>query len=191
MMTRDDMERLLHDDAAAARELAEAATRFSAGVWSTPLTPGGWTAAQHVVHVALAHRGIVHDVRDGVRARLRGSPRQRGWWRIAGLSQVLWLRRLPGGAQAPREIVPPAESPPCAAAIQELEASVVELAAVMRQAMTRSPEHCVQHPYFGSITLRQTMVVSAVHTRHHAKLLRRAIRLTPDSVTDSPTASSR
>ena len=190
-MTRDGMERLLRDDAAAARELTDVANRFTVDAWSAPLTPGGWTPAQHVVHVALAHRGIVHDVRDGVTARLRGSPRQRTWWRIAGLSQVLWLRHLPGGAQAPREIVPPDESPSVAAAIEELNASVVELAEVMRRAIERSTNHRVQHPYFGWITLRQTVVLSAVHTRHHTKLLRRAMRAVPDLQAISPSVSSR
>jgi hypothetical protein len=123
--------------------------------------------------------GIVRDVRDGCRTQLKGSHTQRAFWRIAGLGQVMWLDRLPSGASAPREIVPSDASPAREVALRELDLTFREFQIALRDAFARAPAYRVQHPYFGAITLRQTLVLSAVHTRHHVTLLRRALSPSP------------
>jgi hypothetical protein len=180
-MTAAELARLLRLNASAITELKAVAERIDAGVWGVPLRPGAWTPAQHVVHAALAYDGVVGDVRDGLVAQPVGTRWRRSFWRAVGLSQILWLRRLPSGVAAPVEIQPPAESPDRAAAIHELDESFAEFQTVMRRAWMDAPSHKLRHPYFGDTSLRHTLVLCAVHTRHHARLLHRVTQDAADA----------
>jgi hypothetical protein len=172
----DAYQRTLIDNSAAAEELVGAAGQFSAARWSTATRPGGWTPAQHVVHVTLAYRNAVADMRGGTRARLRGTHAKRLFWRALGLPQVLYLRRLPPGVESPSEFRPPKKSPPREQAIGNLRASVAEFVTAMTETRATRPDYALQHPYFEMISLRSTAILCAVHTRHHAKLLTRFAR---------------
>jgi uncharacterized damage-inducible protein DinB len=173
MMASVALDALLTDNAAAVAELASVVDRIDGRLWFAPVRAGGWTAAQHVAHVALAYHAAIGDVRDGRAALPIGNRWQRRLWWAVGLSQVVWFRRLPAGVEAPAEIRPPAESPAREATLQDLDASSAEFDRVMRDAWIQRRGHKVRHPYFGKISLRQTVVLCAVHTRHHTRLLGR------------------
>jgi hypothetical protein len=176
----DRYEQTLITNAEAANELVVAAAQLSHVEWTTPTRAGGWTPAQHVVHVALAYRNAVADVRDGRRAKLLGTPLRRQVWRVVGLTQVLWLHFLPAGIASPDELIPPSEARPREAVVAELIESVAEFDAAMRDAHLTRPDYRLAHPYFDKISLRSTAILCAVHTRHHAKLLRRLARAVSD-----------
>ena len=152
-------------------ELANIAVRLPSHRWSMAPAPGKWTPAQHVIHVALAYWAMTSDVRDGRPADLIGSASQRMVWRIFGLSQVIWLGRIPPGARAPRELRPTDEPRERGTVLDELRAQLEEFDAVVRHAWRTKPGHRAAHPYFGALSLRQAIRVCEVHTRHHAALL--------------------
>jgi hypothetical protein len=126
-----------------------------------------------VSHIVLSYQAFTADVCDGRTVRLIGSPRQRLLWRVFGLSQVLWLGRIPPGARAPREMRPPNDPPEQALLLQQLKSCVSEFEAAVRRAWRTTPMHRVTHPYFGALSLGQAIRVSEVHTIHHAAILAR------------------
>ena len=139
--------------------------------WSIPLAAGKWTPAQHVSHVVLAYAATTADIRDGCRAHLIGSARQRFAWRLFGLTQVTLLGRIPPGARTPRELDPSGESPDREPLLAALRSQVEEFDAAVRQRWRTVPGHRVTHPYFGALSLAQAIRVCEVHSRHHAGLL--------------------
>jgi hypothetical protein len=147
--------------------------------WAARSSPERWTPAQQVNHVVLAYRAMIHDVRDGRHAQFIGTARQRRIWRLFGLSQVMFLGRLPPGAPAPREIRPPDYSPDRTTMLRELRSALDDFERTMRSASRDRSRHRVAHPYFGWLSLRQAVRVCAVHTHHHAELLKRS--LNPDA----------
>jgi hypothetical protein len=124
-----------------------------------------------VNHVVLVYESAVGDVRDGRSVRLIGTSRQRRHWRWLGLTQILWLDRLPTGAPSPHEFLPPAESQERNALTERLHAATNEFDSAMRQAWVKHPRHRVLHPYFGAVSLRQAIRICDVHTRHHSAAL--------------------
>ncbi len=165
------LEGLLRDNRLAVDEVVRLADSINKREWTTPIAEGKWSRAQHIQHVSLAYEALVRDVRDNSHARLIGTPAKRFAWRLLGLTQVLWLKQLPRGATSPREIRPPDASPVRAALLAELRERLATFEQVMRTAWSRDAGHRVMHPYFGPITLRQAIVLAAVHTRHHAAAL--------------------
>ena len=172
-MNQRDLDARLDRNRAAVDQLIDAAVETPTGSWFVRPAPDKWTPAQQVSHIALSYAGITADVRDGVRARLIGTARRRLFWRVFGLSQVLWLGRIPPGARSPREIHPPDDSPERGALLHQLRGRVSEFEAAVRQTWRTTPMHRVAHPYFGSLSLGQAIRVCEVHTMHHAAILER------------------
>lgn len=143
--------------------------------WAARASPDRWTPAQQVNHIVLSYRAMVHDVRDGRHAQFIGTARQRRIWRLFGLSQVMFLDRIPPGARAPREIRPPDYSPDRKTLQRELRSALDDFERTMRSADSERPRHRVAHPYFGWLSLRQAVRVCTVHTHHHRELLRRSL----------------
>src|SRR6201999_3143861 len=124
-----------------------------------------WSPAQHVVHVTLAYQNAIADLRGERRAKLLGTRLHRTLWRAVGLTQVVWLRRLPGGVTSPDELVPPPFVAGRARVVGELLESVAAFEAVMREAHASRPHYELRHPYFDMISLRTAALLCAVHTR--------------------------
>ncbi|HEY5061359.1 MAG TPA: DinB family protein [Gemmatimonadaceae bacterium] len=172
-MNRRDLDARLDRNRVAVERLIAAAVDTPIGPWSVRLAPDKWTPAQHVSHIVLSYQAFTADVRDGRTARLIGSARQRLIWRAFGLSQVLWLGRIPPGARSPREMQPPDVPPERDALVHKLGSGVSEFEAAVRQVWRTMPKHRVAHPYFGSLSLGQAIRVCEVHTMHHAAVLER------------------
>jgi hypothetical protein len=170
------MERLLAQNRSAVRDFGTAASALSPEVWATPIAPGKWTPAQHVEHVGRAYAAAVDDLVHNAPMRLIGTPRQRRWWRLLGLTAVRLLGRLPHGAPAPREIRPSeerrADQPEL---LSELDERVRSFEEVVRTSATTNARGFT-HPYFGALSLRDGVRLAAVHTRHHERALLGALR---------------
>ena len=161
------LDQLLADNHAAVDAFITTAEGVPRRQWTQPLAEEKWSPAQHVHHVALAYEAMARDVSGGERAKLIGTPFKRRLWRLGGLTQILWRRKLPSGATSPREMRPPETSPVPAALFAQLRHAVESFDSALRTAWVGCPNHKVQHPYFGDISLRQALVLIAVHTRHH------------------------
>lgn len=166
------IERLLEQNRVAVASFASAASAISASAWHVPIADGKWTPAQHVDHVARAYAAGVLDIVHDSPMRLIGSPRQRWWWRLLGLTLVRVLGRLPRGAPAPREIRPPERrDADRSQLLAELDGHVRSFEDAVQSNSSRG-ERGFTHPYFGRLTARDGIRLLAVHTRHHERALR-------------------
>ena len=104
--------------------------------------------------------------------RLVGTRWKRLIWRAVGLNSILHLRRLPVGARAPRESRPADLVADRTSLLATFQGSVRELEGLFGDSWRLTPRKRLTHPYFGTLTLRQAIVVSEVHLRHHAAFLR-------------------
>ena len=164
----------LEDYQRAKRDFITVVGSVPAAGWALPCAPGKWSPAQEVEHIALAHELFA--------AQLAGAPPMRvlvsGWkasvLRGVVLPWILRTGRFPR-AKSPREARPSAEADTPDALIARIEAAAAAVAthlATGESVRTRR----VDHPYFGSMTLYQALVLSTVHTRHHQVTLARAAR---------------
>jgi hypothetical protein len=169
------IERLLEKNRSAVASFEAAARAISGDGWQSPLAPGKWSPAQHVEHVARAYAAAVLDLIHHQPMRLIGTPRQRRWWRLVGLTAVRFFGRIPRGAPAPREIRPSEQaSRERHELLAELDGHVRSFEdAVRTQATTNSTGFT--HPYFGTLSVRDGVRLAAVHTRHHERALRTTV----------------
>jgi hypothetical protein len=166
-----DPQSLIADNRAAMDEFITVLSAVPERDWTKPSGEGRWSPAHHGMHIALAFEAFVRDARGGTPARLLGTPLKRRMWRLVGLSQVMWLARLPGGVKAPREVRPPDVPADRATVLDDLRARLRDFEAAANEVAVSGRR--LTHPYFGAISLREAMVLCAVHTRHHAALVRR------------------
>jgi hypothetical protein len=180
------LDQLLASHRSAADEFLAATEQVAPARWNTPRAAGKWTPGQEVTHVVMVCEAIIRDLRGEAQMRLVGSPWKRFLWRAIGLTSILHLRKLPGGARAPREARPPDVPAERASLVVRFRASVDELEAVLAESWRTTPGRGMTHPYFGTISLRQSITVSEVHLRHHAAFLR--LSASPAPVVATPTA---
>ena len=182
------LNQLLASHRSAADEFLAAAEQVAPSRWNTPRGAGKWTPGQEVTHVVMVCEAIIRDLRGEAQMRLVGSQWKRFLWRAIGLTSILHLRKLPRGARAPREARPPDLPTDRASLVVRFRASVDELEAVLANSWHATPAKGMTHPYFGTLSLRQSITVSEVHLRHHAAFLR--VSTTPAQVVATPTASA-
>lgn len=140
-------------------------------LWSAPLAPGKWTAAQLGEHILLTYTTTV--------AALSGGPGMRmvlPWWktqylRLTVLRRILGGRGFPAGAPAPRELRP-AKHPERDRA-QTLCDLREFLVSAERALSAASPETRLPHAYFGRLTCEQLVGVQTAHLDHHRRQLER------------------
>lgn len=139
--------------------------------WLVPRAEGKWTPAEETRHIILSYEAMAADLRG----ERQMAPRTRGWRRLlaraVGLTSILWWRRIPRPVRAPREVRPPEERGSRAELMAELDRAVGEFERVFADAWEHRPRQTLAHPFFGGISLRQSMTVAVVHTRHHAAFL--------------------
>lgn len=165
------LESLLRDHRAAVREYVERANTVGESRWLLPRAEGKWTPAQETRHLILAYEAFCRDLSGGAKMALRGTPLRRMLWRAIGLTSILWRKRIPVAARAPREARPEWESAPRSELVPRLEQCASEFDALFTRVWRAEPRRRVTHPFFGDITLDQSIRMSAVHTRHHAAFL--------------------
>ena len=181
------LDRLLASHRAAVVEFLSRADRVPLSRWNTPRGPGKWTPGQEVMHVTLTYEAFIRDLRGGQAMALRGSRWQRMIWRAIGLTSVLRLRRIPVAARAPRESRPPETVAGPKALLADFRARVNEFESVYVDVWRAAPEKRMTHPYFGMLSLAQSMTMVDVHTRHHAAFLQLSAART---TTGEPTKTS-
>lgn len=186
MSSEATLDRLISDHHAAVAEFFERANAVAPSRWDVPRGPGKWTPGQEVKHVTLAYEALTRDLRDGVPMRLIGNWWKRIIWRAIGLTSILHFKRIPAAARAPRESRPSEDSGSARELLDVLRARVDEFERVYRETWRAAPNRRVTHPYFGAVSLRQSITMVSVHTRHHAAFLQRSVqpivRSSPKSV---------
>lgn len=165
------LDTLLATHAVAVDEFFTRAAQVSPARWGVPRLDGKWTPAQEVKHVALAYEAFTRDLRGGEPMQLVGSAMKRRLWRAIGLTSILWLKKLPRGARAPREVRPPDGALDQEAALAEFRRRTTEFEAAFREAFRSAPGKRVTHPYFGTLSLMDALQMAIVHTRHHSAVL--------------------
>jgi hypothetical protein len=162
---------LLQDHRAAVQEFLAKADAVNDAQWFTPRAEGKWTPAQEVRHVILAYETMNRDLGGGTPMALIGTPFKRRIWRVFGLWQILWRKRIPVPVRAPREVRPPEEAGRAAELLPVLKERAESFDRTFVRMWKTSPEHRVTHAYFGGLSLEQAISVATVHTRHHAAFL--------------------
>ena len=149
--------------------LAAAAAIDAAG-WQAPLADGKWTPAQVTQHVTQTYEVLTSQIRTG-----KGLAVQTGWLlrmvlRAVVLRPIMWTRRLPRGAKAPRVLRPIAVDITQADAIERLRAAAAEFEAEL---LSRRHDRDLQltHHIFGSVEALKGLDFVAVHTEHHGRQL--------------------
>jgi uncharacterized damage-inducible protein DinB len=159
----------VHRDAV--HEFFTRAAQVSPARWDVPRAPGKWSPAQEVKHIVLSYEAFTRDLGGGEPMKLVGTRWKRLLWRVLGLTSILWLKRLPKGARAPREARPPEGAIDQETLLAELRARTDEFEIVFREAWETAPARKLTHPYFGGLTLTDALELARVHTRHHAAVL--------------------
>jgi hypothetical protein len=165
------LESLMADHRAAVDDFHDRAASIAADRWAVPRAPGKWSPAQEVKHVVLAYEAFIRDLEGGTPMQLVGTPLKRFLWRAVGLSSILWLKKIPRGARAPRESRPPETAQDRGSLIAEFSDRTAQFETIFRRTWDRDPAKRVVHPYFGQLDLVDGMTMCTVHTRHHAAVL--------------------
>jgi hypothetical protein len=168
--------RLLEEHRAAVREYMDRAGAIDDVRWFTPRAEGKWTPAQETRHVILVYEALHRELSGGVALRLLGSPWRRRIWRVLALPSILWRRRIPRAARAPRELRPPEEAARAGELLPVLQERSESFDRTFVQAWTSTPGKRLTHPYFGTLSLEQSIRLLTVHTRHHAAFLPKSQR---------------
>ena len=170
-MTEEKWQELIADHAASAREFVARAERVGETRWLVPRAEGKWTPAQETRHLILAYDALLRDAGGQGKMGLKGNAVKRKIWRLVGLTSILWRKRIPVAARAPREARPEWEAAPASELLPIFQSRVEELASTIARLQKNEPGRTFTHPYFGDLAIEQTLTFLAVHNRHHAAFL--------------------
>jgi hypothetical protein len=162
----------LHGEAVAEYALAARQVAGTTGLWDTPREEGKWSPAQITLHLIMAFEAVRRELDEGVAMALRTRPWQRLVLRFTIRRRLLRGGAFPQGARSPREARPPTptEDTPtedAAVLIGRFEQRAAELTRDIVERRTTHPGTRLTHPYFGRMTLAQTVYASARHIQHH------------------------
>lgn len=161
----------LTDHRAAVAEFLARAQAIQSDRWLVPRAEGKWTPAEETRHLVLTYRAFIADLRGEGTLRLKGTPLLRRIWRLIALPIILYRRRIPRAVRAPREVRPEGEVGERGALLEELQSAVADFERVFEETCRMRPGQRLTHPFFGELSMRQAIVLAAVHTRHHAAFL--------------------
>lgn len=170
-MTPERWQFLLDDHSASVREFCARAEGVGEARWLVPRAEGKWTPAQETRHLILAYEAFLRDASGVGKMQLRGSALKRKLWRWVGLTVILWRKRIPVAARAPRESRPEWEPAPASELLPLYRQRATEFAEAITRLQKSEPRRTFTHPYFGEIAIEQTLTLVAVHNRHHAAFL--------------------
>jgi len=151
----------------------QSASRLNERVWRVPVKTEKWTPAQITDHLIRTYHILLEQVRGG-----RGLPMQYGFLlrqilRLALLPRIFRTRRLPGGAKAPKEIVPADSNRPRESTLRQLEELSGEFE---REILSRRNDGQLRltHHVFGEIKPLRGVDFIAIHIEHHGRQLPRS-----------------
>jgi uncharacterized damage-inducible protein DinB len=172
--------RLMDAHAAAISEFAAAIDAVPADRWQQPPAAGRWSAAALSLHVIDAYDYCIGALDGGPQMRTK-LPVWRMWMlRELVLPVMFRLRRFPREAPAPPEVVPDlsaSESLTQEVARQRLLDTAARAMDTLERTARERPGLRTAHAYFGAMSPRQTVMLLAGHTRHHAEGLRSRSRV--------------
>lgn len=174
-MGRDQLDRkwqivtARHD--AAVESFVAGARAVPAERWERPIGEGKWTPAQITQHVLQTYEVLISELRTGEGLTVRTGWATRQVLRLVVLRPIMWLRRIPSGAKAPRPIRPREDGLDQAAAVARLEAVVCEFNSEIVASRDRTNARLTHH-LFGSVDTVDGLDFVAVHTEHHGRQLR-------------------
>ena len=170
-MTEGRWQSLLDDHAASVREFVAKAGGVGDARWLVPRAEGKWTPAQETRHLILAYDAFLRDASGTGKMRLKGTRLKRRIWRLFGLTAILWRKRIPVAARAPRESTPEWEHATSEELIPLFQNRAAQFAETITRIQKSEPNRTFTHPYFGELAIEQTLTLVAVHNRHHAAFL--------------------
>jgi hypothetical protein len=135
--------------------------------WTSARAPGKWTAAEIAEHLRIAYDPLLSELAGeaGFAMRLPWWKRRLVRWRF--LPAIL-EGRFPKGAPAPKEIRPSGHSATPEEAAGRLTRAADEfLSRIARAETGRARRVRLTHPYFGGLTIPQTLRLLTSHARHH------------------------
>ncbi len=138
--------------------------------WQTPIGDGKWTPAQITQHVIQTYEVLLSEVRTGQGLTIKTGWATRQVLRLVVLRPIMWFRRIPSGAKAPRPIRPREDGLDQSGAIARLEAVVAEFNGEL-VAKRDGPGVRLTHHLFGSVDAVDGLDFVAVHTAHHGRQL--------------------
>ena len=155
---------------AAVEGFVGAATAIDPAGWQSPLADGKWTPAEVTQHVTQTYEVLTVQLRTG-----KGLTVQTGWLlqrvlRLLVLRPIMWTRRLPRGAKAPRALRPSAVDISQAAALERLCAVAAEFETELLSRRS-DPSLQLTHHIFGSVEALKGLDFVAIHTEHHGRQL--------------------
>jgi hypothetical protein len=165
------LDELLASHREAVDEFFTRAAQVTSARWDLPRAEGKWSPAQEVKHIVLSYEAFTADLRGTAKMKLIGTPWKRVLWRAVGLTSILWLKKLPKGARAPREARPPEGPFNQDVLLADLRARTDAFETAFREAWANTRSRRVTHPYFGGLSLEDAIEMCRVHTRHHAAVL--------------------
>jgi hypothetical protein len=170
-MTPERWQFLMDEHTASVREFCARAERVGDARWLVPRAEGKWTPAQETRHLILAYEAFLRDAAGKGRMQLRGNKVLRKLWRWVGLTSILWRKKIPVAARAPRESRPEWETAAPAELLPVFQARTAEFVATITRLQKHEPRRTFTHPYFDQMTIEQTFTMLTVHNRHHAAFL--------------------
>lgn len=153
----------------AVRRFVATAEGLGSDAWTRPRAPGQWTPAEIAEHLVLSYETALRELAGGPGIR----PRATGWrqrlLRWVLLPHILFHRRFPVRAVAPREIRPTGAHGDRGAVLARMR----ELAARAERELdaARGTGALVTHPYFGGLPAVRTLRFLAIHIEHHLRQL--------------------
>jgi DinB superfamily len=149
-----------------------AATAFAATAriideksWYRPMAAGKWSPAQVTEHLNLTYRIALDQVRGGpgVQENPSGLSQEE---RANILGTILQKRRLPGGAQAPAEVIPIQVEDGQSDALACFGQLAQEFKEEMESHRGRN-DVLITHHFFGALPLLTAIDFFAIHIEHH------------------------
>jgi hypothetical protein len=165
------LDALLADHRTAVHEFLVRDRAIDGAHWLTPRAEGKWTPAQETQHLILAYQEFLRQLREDRPMRLREGLVGRVIARVYGLPSVLWRKRIPVAAHAPREVRPTWVDEGADVLIPRLEHLAEEFERDFRLTWFNEPKRRMSHYWFGKLSLDQGVRFVTVHTQHHAAFL--------------------
>lgn len=169
-MVENEWNQVMERHRAAVELYFQIAERASENALLTPIQAEKWTPAQITEHLILTYRIFLRQMRGEQNIKMVHGFIVRRLLRALVLPVIYRRRKLPHGAQAPKEILPVEADKTRDAALEQLKVAVADFE---KEALERRNEKELRltHHVFGKINLIKAIDLAAIHTEHHAQQL--------------------
>jgi hypothetical protein len=171
MNLRAEWQDLLALHHSAIGEFAETAQKIPALEWNPPASEK-WTPAHVTEHLALVYQVLIRELQGGPGMKLRTNAFVRLLLRLFFVPRLL-RGDFPKGARAPRETRPVlAHAAEQRIAIESLQQLADRFHQQMQESYGQNPKLRLTHAYFGSASMKQSLLLCIRHIQHHTRQLK-------------------